>query len=81
MALQTVSDYQTALNGLLYYLDNEFSGLDRVGIPRVALLETEDWLTILAAYKTYKTSRKSYPAAKELFPTAHGTNHTTFQNG
>lgn len=81
MALATLSDYQLFVNQLFYYLDQNFSGIDHNGLYIYAGMNQADFQQALAAYMTYKKTRKARPATQEVAPNAHGANKTVFETG
>lgn len=81
MALANTTDYALLVNRLLYYIDQNFSGIDYERLPIFADILPEDLATIRSAYATYKKARSDRPSSVELYPGAHGANGTTFLKG
>lgn len=54
MALVTASDYQTALYRVLYYMDQNYSGIDKNGTWIFAKILKEDWDAIMVGYYAFK---------------------------
>lgn len=63
MALSTAADYKAVVNGLLWYIDNNFSGIDRNGLPVDANIERENFNQIMTDYATYELARKARPTS------------------
>ena len=81
MPLVTVSDYQLLVNQILYYMDNNFSGIDHYGFPIYAGILPEDFMSVITTYDRYKTTRDARATAVEVHPTQNGANETVFSSG
>lgn len=79
--LATTADYALLVNRLIYYIDQNFSGVDWERLPIFADILPEDLATIRGAYATYKKARASRATPFELHPNAHGANTTTYLRG
>lgn len=83
----TAAEYKAALNQVLYYLYQNFGGLDHHGLQSYGKLTFADLRQILADFYVYKQARENTPLdgsnniIREAFPTAHGAANTTFQDG
>lgn len=59
MALVTVGDYQTAVNQILFTVDNNYGGVDSNALARNGGISQADIDTLVSAYESYKQTRKS----------------------
>ena len=83
MALTNVTEYKDFVNRLLWYIDNNYGGIDRQGLWVSTGMVEADLLDRLDngsdGYKVFKKAFKARPASSQNGTPA--TNRTTFGNG
>jgi hypothetical protein len=84
MALNTTSDFQLAINKILFYVDQAFGGIDKNGFWIYSKLLHEDFQTLMTNYYVYKQTRLGTygtNAADVVNNATPSVNKTTFTDG